>query len=92
MNIGGLTKGDDAQAERMSSIKGVTVLPFNQVPKRLYHRTNERGMNGILQNGMVPGAAKSNRSHNYLSAVRLNDANYKSGMRSNQPIEMAIDP
>ena len=83
---------DDAQAERMSSIKGVTVLPFNQVSKRLYHRTNERGMNGILQNGMVPGAAKSNRSHNYLSAVRLNDANYKSGMRSNQPIEMAIDP
>ena len=52
----------------MSSIKGVTVLPFSQAPKRLYHRTNERGMNGILQSGMVSGAAKSDRSHNYLSA------------------------
>ena len=49
-------------------------------------------MNGILQNGMVPGAAKSDRSHNYLSTVRLNDASYKSRMRSNQPIEMTSDP
>ena len=83
---------DDQQAERMSSVKGVTVLPFNKVPKRLYHRTNERGMNGILQNGRIPEAAKSSRSHNYLSAVRLNDADHKSGMRSNQPIELAIGP
>ena len=49
-------------------------------------------MNGVLQNGMVPGAARSNRSHNYVSAVRLDNSDYTSGMRSNQPIELAIDP
>ena len=51
-----------------------------------------RGMSGILQSGMAPGAAKSDRSHSYLSAARLNDASYKSGMRSTQPIEITIDP
>ena len=81
---------DDSEVRtHVSSVKGVTVLPFNRV---LYHRTNGRGMAGILQGGMIPGSAKSDRSHNYLSEVRLNDTSYKSDMRSNQPIEVTIDP
>ena len=83
---------DDSQAERMSSVQGVTVLPFNQVPKKLYRRTNERGMSGILQGGMIPGCAKSDWLKNYLSEVHIHDTSYKSGMRSNQPIEVTIDP
>ena len=83
---------DDSQAERMSSVKDVTVLPFNQVPKKLYHRTNERGMSGILQGGMIPGCAKSDWLKHYLSEVHIHDTSYKSWMRSNQPIEVTIDP
>ena len=83
---------DDSQAENMSSVKGVTVLPLNKVSKKIFHRANERGMAGILQGGMIPGSAKSDRSHNYLSEKRLSDTDYKSGMRSTQPIEVTIDP
>ena len=81
---------DDSQAERMSSVKGVAVLPFNQ-GSFIIARMRE-GWAGILQGGMVPGSAKSDRSHNYLSEVRLDDTRYKRGMRSNQPIEVTIDP
>ena len=41
---------------------------------------------------MIPGSAKSDRSHNYLSEKRIGDVNYMSGMRSTQPIEVTIDP
>ncbi|CAE7337449.1 kptA, partial [Symbiodinium sp. CCMP2456] len=79
------------EAEEQSSIRGVTVLPKEDTPTKLYHRTNEKGMRGIIRDGMVPGSARSNRAHNYLSPYRLNDAKYMGGMRSNQPIEMVID-
>ncbi|CAE7339345.1 kptA, partial [Symbiodinium sp. CCMP2456] len=84
----GLTK---EEAEIQSSVRGVTVLPKDDTPAKLYHRTNERGMNGVLRDGMVPGSARSNRSHNCLSPYRLNDTQYKCGMRSNQPIELVVD-
>ncbi|CAE7465907.1 kptA [Symbiodinium sp. CCMP2592] len=64
---------------------------LEDTPAKLYHRTNERGMNGILRDGMIPGSARSNRAHNYLSPYRLDDTKYKSGMRSNQPVELAVD-
>ncbi|CAE7795763.1 unnamed protein product [Symbiodinium sp. CCMP2592] len=79
------------EAEAQSSVRGVTVLSREETPAKLYHRTNERGMNGILRDGMIPGSARSARAHNYLSPYRLDDAQYKSGVRSNQPIEHAID-
>ncbi|CAE7778417.1 unnamed protein product [Symbiodinium sp. CCMP2592] len=84
----GLSQDD---AELQSSVKGVTVLSREDTPAKLYHRTNERGMKGILRDGMIAGSARSDRSHNYLSPYRLDDTNCKSGMRSNQPIELAID-
>ncbi|CAE7403505.1 Wrn [Symbiodinium sp. CCMP2592] len=78
-------------ADLQSSVRGVTVLSRDDTPSKLYHRTNEKGMKGILRDGMIAGSARSDRSHNYLSPYRLDDTNYKSGMRSNQPIEMTID-
>ena len=37
------------QKSRTSSIKGVTVLPLNMLPKKIFHRTNQKGLAGILQ-------------------------------------------
>ena len=65
---------DDEQAERVGSIKGVTVLPLNQVPKRLYHRTNERGMNGILQNGCIVTAVDTTKKDLPLYAAAEKEA------------------
>ena len=80
------------EAERQSSLKGVTVLPRVMVPEKIFHRTSQLGLAGILQGGMIPGSARSDRSHNYMSEKRLNEASYLSGMRSTQPIEVAINP
>ncbi|CAE7917357.1 kptA, partial [Symbiodinium necroappetens] len=41
------------EAEEQSSIRGVTVLPKEDTPTKLYHRTNEKGMRGIIRDGMV---------------------------------------
>ena len=49
------------------------------------------GLESILKSGIVPGAKKSGRAHGYFSSYRLNDARYQSGMRSNMPVEIAID-
>ncbi|CAE7314988.1 unnamed protein product [Symbiodinium sp. CCMP2592] len=81
----------EVDADLQSSVRGVTVLSREDTPSKLYHRTNEKGMKGILRDGMIAGSARSDRSHNYLSPYRLDDTNYKSGMRSNQPIELTID-
>ncbi|CAE7557334.1 unnamed protein product [Symbiodinium sp. CCMP2592] len=79
------------EADLQSSVRGVTVLSREDTPPKLYHRTNEKGMKGILRDGMIAGSARSDRSHNYLSPYKLDDTHYKSGMRSNQPIELTID-
>eukprot|EP00439_Symbiodinium_sp_Y106_P002278 s9411_g1.t1 len=62
------------------------------VPEKIFHRTSQQGLAGILQGGMIPGSARSDRSHNYMSEKRLDEASYLSGMRSTQPIEVAINP
>ena len=83
---------DASEAASESGIKGVTVIPFDAVPKQIFHRTSQKGLAGILQGGMIPGSSRSDRSHNYLSEKRISDAAYMSGMRSTQPIEVTIDP
>ncbi|CAE7546703.1 unnamed protein product [Symbiodinium sp. CCMP2592] len=79
------------EADLQSSVRGVTVLSREDTPPKLFHRTNEKGMKGILRDGMIAGSARSDRSHNYLSPYKLDDTHYKSGTRSNQPIELTID-
>ncbi|CAE6921707.1 unnamed protein product [Symbiodinium sp. CCMP2592] len=79
------------EADLQSSVRGVTVLSREDTPPKLFHRTNEKGMKGILRDGMIAGSTRSDRSHNYLSPYKLDDTHYKSGMRSNQPIELTID-
>ena len=83
---------DASEAASQSSIKGVTVIPLGAVPKKIFHRTSQKGLAGILQGGMIPGSSRSDRSHNYLSEKRISDAAYMSGMRSTQPVEVTIDP
>ena len=83
---------DASEAASQSSIKGVTVIPLEAVPKKIFRRTSQKGLAGILQGGMIPGSSRSDRSHNYLSEKRIGDADYMSGMRSTQPIEVTIDP
>ncbi|CAE7400470.1 NLRC3 [Symbiodinium sp. CCMP2592] len=83
--------GNNPDADFFLATRFYSGLSQTDSPAKLYHRTNERGMKGILRDGMIPGSARSDRSHNYLSPYRLDDTNYKSGMRSNQPIELAID-
>ena len=80
------------EVERQSSLKGLTVLPRAMVPEKIFHRTSQQGLAGILQGGMIPGSARTDRSHNYMSEKRLDEASYLSGMRSTQPIEVAINP
>ena len=69
-----------------SNDKGVIVTSRDDTPKTLYHRTSQQGLKSILASGIVPGAENSGRAH-----CCLDDAAYKSGMRSNMPIEIAID-
>ena len=82
---------DSDEAVSRSSAFGVTVLSAEDTPKRIYHRTTTSGLESILKSGIVPGAKKSGRAHGYFSSYRLNDARYQSGMRSNMPVEIAID-
>ena len=82
---------DSDEAVSRSSAYGVTVLSSEDTPKRIYHRTTTSGLESILKSGIVPGAKKSGRAHGYFSSYRLNDARYQSGMRSNMPVEIAID-
>ena len=82
---------DTEEAESRSSAFGVTVLSAADTPKRIYHRTTVSGLESILKGGIIPGAKKSGRAHCYFSSYRLNDARYQSGMRSNMPVEIAID-
>ena len=82
---------DSDEAVSRSSAFGVTVLSAEDTPKRIYHRTTTSGLESILRSGIVPGAKKSGRAHGYFSSYLLNDARYQSGMRSNMPVEIAID-
>ena len=79
------------EAEAKANEYGATVLSAADTPKRIYHRTSTSGLQSILKGGIVPGAKRSGRSHGYFSSYRLNDARYQSGMRSNMPVEIAID-
>ena len=40
---------DASEAASESSIKGVTVIPLDEVPKQIFHRTSQKGLAGILQ-------------------------------------------
>ena len=51
----------------------MTVLPRAMVPEKIFHRTSQHGLAGILQGGMIPGSARSDRSHNYMSEKRLDE-------------------
>eukprot|EP00439_Symbiodinium_sp_Y106_P053881 s2852_g7.t1 len=75
----------------MTVSKGVTVLTKGDTPKKLHHRTAAAILQGILATGLIPGSNSSGRARNYLSAVGVDDAQYKSGTCSNQPIETALD-
>ena len=75
----------------MTVSKGVTVLTKGDTPKKLRHRTAAAILQGILATGLIPGSNSSGRARNYLSAVGVDDAQYKSGTCSNQPIETALD-
>ena len=63
-------------------------------PPRLYHRTSNTAAMEIMRHGLIPGgagASQSGRKHSYLSPFQVGDAAYKSGVRANQPIEVAFD-
>ena len=48
----------------------------------------------IIRHGLIPGGSgvsHSGRRHSYLSPYQIGDTAYKSGVRANQPIEIAFD-
>ena len=63
-------------------------------PPRIYHRTSNTAAMEIIRHGLIPGgsgASQSGRKHSYLSPFQVGDKSYKSGVRANQPIEVAFD-
>ena len=63
-------------------------------PPRIYHRTSNAAAMEIIRHGLIPGGSgisQSGRKHSYLSPFQIGDAAYKSGVRANQPIEVAFD-
>ena len=63
-------------------------------PPRIYHRTSSTAAMEIIRHGLIPGGAGtslSGRKHSYLSPFQVGDKAYKSGVRANQPIEVAFD-
>ncbi len=48
----------------------------------------------IIRHGLIrggSGVSQSGRKHSYLSPFQVGDAAYKSGVRANQPLEVAFD-
>ena len=74
--------------------KRLTEGSLADAPPRLYHRTSSAAAMEIIRHGLIPGgvgASQSGRKHSYLSPSQVGDAAYKSGVRANQPIEVAFD-
>ncbi len=64
------------------------------MPPRIYHRTSKSAAVEIIRHGLVPGGVgvcSSGRRHSYLSPFQITDAKYKSGVRADRPIEVAVD-
>ena len=67
---------------------------LSNAPPRLFHRTSNAAAMEIIRHGLTPGGSgvsQSGRRHSYLSPYQVGDAAYKSGVRANQPIEVAFD-
>ena len=68
--------------------------PMMTMPPRIYHRTSKSAAMEIIRHGLIPGGVgvcTSGRKHSYLSPYQVADQKYKSGVRANQPIEIAVD-
>ena len=66
----------------------------NGMPPRMYHRTSATAALEILRHGLIPGGVgvtESGRKHCYLSPCQLSETGYKSGVRADQPYEIAFD-
>ena len=66
----------------------------NGMPKRMYHRTSATAALEILRHGLIPGGVgvtESGKKHCYLSPYQLSETSYKSGVRADQPYEIAFD-
>ena len=66
----------------------------NGMPPRMYHRTSATAALEILRHGLIPGGVgvtESGRKHCYLSPCQLSETGYKSGVRADQPYEVAFD-
>ena len=64
------------------------------MPPRIFHRTSKSAAVEIIRHGLVPGGVgvcSSGRRHSYLSPFQITDAKYKSGVRADRPIEVAVD-
>ena len=66
----------------------------NGMPPRMYHRTSATAALEILRHGLIPGGVgvtESGKKHCYLSPCQLSETGYKSGVRADQPYEVAFD-
>ena len=66
----------------------------NGMPPRMYHRTSATAALEILPHGLIPGGVgvtESGKKHCYLSPCQLSETGYKSGVRADQPYEVAFD-
>ena len=79
------------EAEARSSEFGVTVsFGRRPLPNRIYHRTTVSGLESI-SGRCNPRCQEIGPGTLLFLSYRLNDARYQSGMRSNMPVEIAID-
>ena len=80
-----------ADANSIATREGVPVVPvvpMEDVPKILCHRTTRDNVGGILQDGLVPGALGSGRVRCYFAQTAVGSDDYRSGVRAYAPIEV----
>eukprot|EP00434_Breviolum_minutum_P016525 symbB.v1.2.014565.t2/scaffold1068.1/size140200/6 len=90
---------DDVKRELLTGkfsriVAQLTEYGNNGMPPRMYHRTSATAALEILRHGLIPGGVgitESGKKHCYLSPCQLSETGYKSGVRADQPYEVAFD-
>ena len=80
-----------ADANSVATREGVPVVPMEDVPVLLCHRTTRDSVGGILQDGLAPGALGSGRVHCYFAQTAVGSDDYRSGVRASAPVEVKWD-
>ena len=74
-----------------ATFAGRPLIPIEESPPRLYHRTTRDAALAIVEGSMKPGFGDSGKAHNYFAPAALEDLQVKSGVRADLPIESVYE-